>query len=103
MLLSLSPWRPRPLSGCTADRTLPPSPTTYAAIQPASALPPPPLSSSAFCCLSSHFPSLRPPALSSTPTPSDRYPATRRAECSALIVPTDRKSVVEGKSVDLGG
>ena len=57
LLLSLSPWLPLPLSGCTADRTLPPSPTTYAATPPASAPPPPPPSSSASCCLSSHSPS----------------------------------------------
>ena len=46
---------PLPPSGCTADRTLPPSPTTDAAIPPASAPPPPPPSSSASCCLSSQL------------------------------------------------
>ena len=50
---SLPSWLPLPPSGCTADRTLPPSPTTDAATPPASAPPPPPLSSSASCCLSS--------------------------------------------------
>jgi len=57
LLLFLSPGLPLPLSGCTADRTLPPSPTTYAATPPASAPPPPPPSSSAACCLSCRSPS----------------------------------------------
>jgi hypothetical protein len=57
LLLFLSPGLPLSLSGCTADRTLPPSPTTYAATPPASAPPPPPPSSSAACCLSCRSPS----------------------------------------------
>src|SRR6476646_3059847 len=84
----LSPCPPLPLSGCTADRTLPPSPTAYAAAPPASAPPPPLPSSSSSCSPSSHSPSWPQSAPLSFPKPSGRCPALRPAGYSALPAPT---------------